>query len=1362
MVATALRPTRKRRLKIWQQNLNKSLDAQNDFLHRLNPDVYDMALIQEPHFDFRGVTRANRRWVSVTPPTHTPNQAVTRSLILVNICLPSASWTAIPIPSPDITAVQIAHETFGTLRFINVYNDCVHNNALDVMREYLRTPAAAACPVLPLRYIWAGDFNRHHPLWDEERNHHLFTSRNLELTQPLLDLLGRYRMRMPLPKGIPTLESFATGNYTRVDNVFCSPSLLSAFIQCDTDPASRPVKTDHIPIIQVLDMEVPVVEHVPRPMFRKTDWGEFRKELMQELSSLLRCEHYTSVEDVEEAIQQLDAAIQRAIQAKVPFSKPSPYWKRWYTEALDLLRKESAKLERIAYRWRFAPDHPVHEEARTSRTKFCTAVRVAKAKHWVQWLEELTASGVWKAGKFVSAEATDGSAVRMPTLQRRDPVTKAVVETAVTNEQKTEMLRKEFFPAKMEESSVPPDTVYPPPKWQWETVSDDVLRRAIARMKPYKATYPGSTPNCVFLEASNLLIPFLGPIYRSLDELGHYPQGWADILSLALRKPGKPNYADPAAHRPIVLSKGFARLYNAAKTLQCTTEAELAGIFPNNHYGGRPGRSTTDAIHMVVKIIKDAWRDGNVASVLCMDVKGAFPSVDLDRLVHDMRMRGVPVEHTDWLQRRYASRRSQISFGDFMSEPFDVDGGLDQGDPHSLFAYLVYNSRLAEIPRPQKGEAGVVYVDDDTLITVGRTFKITHKKICDITQRPEGVDDWSDTHNALFGPAKYQLLDASRRTVPHPSIMRKRIPEPRFPLKLGSHTIQSRESVKLLGVHLDRELRWKAQSASAVAKGQAWLGQFARLARPSRGIVASNMRRLYLGICVPRMLYGADIFLKAPHTSIMNPKQRERGVMKQIRTIQRRAALAITGAMSTTPTELLDMYANLLPVTHLVDKLRFGAALRLSTVPRTHPLHDAVANTRHRRTHPTSLDELMAEFPYRPEQMEKIEAVRKKPGWKSSMAVVIPSSKEAALAAEEADDAEWKVYTDGSGIDGRIGAAAVLYRHGVEVSSIRVEVGRIACHTVFEGEGVGGGIGIALLTREPEVRGKVTVVIDSQPAARATTSYLSNPSHWIWDEWHKRCRELLGRHNEVTLTLRWAPGHRDIPGNERADEEAKKAAQIGSSPIDDIPVAYRPTLPYSKSAVRQDFNTDLKAKVLAEWKKSPRYARASQYDNKLHKGSYIATSDRLPRGLAVLLLQLRTGHCPLARHLHRIKKAESPICPCCRQADETVAHYLLHCTAHTDARRELVRAGGQRTRTLSKLLGMPKLQPHLFRYIARTGRFHSVHGDLPDPPDPTRLTRNETIALLNKIKMPHRDTSLPRDADPFRAPSPPRPAPEPP
>ncbi|KAJ7633991.1 hypothetical protein B0H17DRAFT_842215, partial [Mycena rosella] len=122
-------------------------------------------------------------------------------------------------------------------------------------------------------------------------------------------------------------------------------------------------------------------------------------------------------------------------------------------------------------------------------------------------------------------------------------------------------------------------------------------------------------------------------------------------------------------------------------------------------------------------------------------------------------MRGVPVEHIEWLRHRFAERTCRLAFDDLVSESFEVDGRLDQGDPHSGSLYLVYNSPLAEIPRATQGEASVVFVDNDTLITTGCSFKATHQKIRDMVQRAGGADEWADSHNALFSPPKYQLLD---------------------------------------------------------------------------------------------------------------------------------------------------------------------------------------------------------------------------------------------------------------------------------------------------------------------------------------------------------------------------------------------------------------------------------------------------------------------------------------------------------------------------------------------------------------------------------------------------------------------------
>ncbi|KAJ7664082.1 hypothetical protein B0H17DRAFT_952326, partial [Mycena rosella] len=154
---------------------------------------------------------------------------------------------------------------------------------------------------------------------------------------------------------------------------------------------------------------------------------------------------------------------------------------------------------------------------------------------------------------MVSAELGDGAAAHLPILERKHPVSDVVVERTETNEEKAAMLREEFFPKKMAVLSVLDDPVYPPPAWQWEPLSDDVLRHMASRMKLYKATYPGSMPNCVITKTTNLLIPFVGPIFREAYNLKFHVLGWPDLMTLVLCKPGKPNYANPVVFHPIML-----------------------------------------------------------------------------------------------------------------------------------------------------------------------------------------------------------------------------------------------------------------------------------------------------------------------------------------------------------------------------------------------------------------------------------------------------------------------------------------------------------------------------------------------------------------------------------------------------------------------------------------------------------------------------------------------------------------------------------------------------------------------------------------------------------------------------------------
>lgn len=97
-----------------------------------------------------------------------------------------------------------------------------------------------------------------------------------------------------------------------------------------------------------------------------------------------------------------------------------------------------------------------------------------------------------------------------------------------------------------------------------------------------------------------------------------------------------------------------------------------------------------------------------------------------------------------------------------------------------------------------------------------------------------------------------------------------------------------------------------------------------------------------------------------------------------------------------------------------------------------HPLHKPVINPAERlvKQHPMPLHDLMHRYGIQPQNMETIKAVRQDTKWKLKITANIANSVDEALEDLENDESDVKVFMDGLGMEGRIGAAAILYRNG--------------------------------------------------------------------------------------------------------------------------------------------------------------------------------------------------------------------------------------------------------------------------------------------------------------------------------------------
>src|SRR5882672_434169 len=401
-------------LSIRQQNMNRSLVAQSDFLHQLDPNIYDMGAIQEPYLDCLHNSRATPHWFTVYPKEHYSRPEKTRVLLLVNKRIATDAWSQVDFGSSDVTAIQLSMDRSKIL-IANIYNDAEHQKGLKKTIQLTRSRLqAAAAADRAQSIIWVGDFNLHHPLWDETRNTHLFTRTNLEKVQCLIDASAKLDLQMALPKGTPTLHASATGNYTRPDNVFISSTLTDTLICCTTRPDERPARTDHFPIVTQLDTGADTQADVPQPNYRCANWDKVRKELAVRLAMLHLEEHIHSEVGFFSCLNELTCAISDTVDQHIPKTKPAPFQKRWWTRELADRRRELCKVARKAYSRRSEPEDPIHHLHRTARRAYSVLIENAKRTHWANFLGTLDEKSMWTAHQYASGDPMDGGRTHIP------------------------------------------------------------------------------------------------------------------------------------------------------------------------------------------------------------------------------------------------------------------------------------------------------------------------------------------------------------------------------------------------------------------------------------------------------------------------------------------------------------------------------------------------------------------------------------------------------------------------------------------------------------------------------------------------------------------------------------------------------------------------------------------------------------------------------------------------------------------------------------------------------------------------------------------------------------------------------------
>ena len=745
-------------INIWQQNVNKLPTCQHNLLssNKLMSMNIDILAIQEPAMINKSCSIASKEWISVYPTTHTTNPKKTRLLTLVRAQISTDSWNQLDFPLSDVMVVQLS-STWGKLTIFNIYNEGECNNTINLLTKYQKDnhrSLESSC-VGAAHQIWLGDFNRHHPYWDDPRDSRLFTNAAMGAAKALIEAVADAGLDMALPSGIPTHCHNITKCWSRLNHVFITEMSTGAVIACNVLTNHRGINTDHVPILMELNLGIAISKVKLIPNFRDVDWEEFHKTLANHLGPDQLEEQITSQRQLDERCNSLTKAIQNTIREQVPITVITPKSKHWWTKELTQMRKSVNKLGRQLYLFCDEPEHAVHNQHKEAKKSYEGNLEYNRKHHWRDWLKKVDEPDIWTANRYVTTSATDGSKDRIPVLK----VTVDGQEISVwTNSEKGNALAKGFFPPKPAVSTVPPNIEYPPQCQADIRITADQLQKQLCKLKPYKAPGPDGIPNIVLTKCAEILTARLLSIFVAMFECTLMYKPWKTFTMVVLRKPGKPRYNIPKVYRPIALLNTMWKVLTTIVADQLTFVTEKHQLLPANHFGGRPGCMTTDAMHLLANTIKASWRAGKVMSALFLDIEGAFPNAVPSRLEHNLRKHQVPSKIVEFICKMLCRRVTTLKFDGYTSEPINIDNGIGQGDPLSMGMYQYYNADLIDIlSKPE--ESAMAYVDDSVMIAIAKSFPEAHEKLLSMMMRAGGVIDWSTLHNSPLEYSKLALVD---------------------------------------------------------------------------------------------------------------------------------------------------------------------------------------------------------------------------------------------------------------------------------------------------------------------------------------------------------------------------------------------------------------------------------------------------------------------------------------------------------------------------------------------------------------------------------------------------------------------------
>nr|XP_012218828.1 PREDICTED: RNA-directed DNA polymerase from mobile element jockey-like [Linepithema humile] len=334
--------------------------------------------------------------------------------------------------------------------------------------------------------------------------------------------------------------------------------------------------------------------------------------------------------------------------------------------------------------------------------------------------------------------------------------------------------------------------------------------------------------------------------------MGYTPSAWK-LAGSFIPKAGRTSYTKAKDFRPISLTSFLL------KTLEKLVDAYLRETtlwshpLHKNQHAYRSGYFTETALHQTVAfIVKQLERKGYAVGAF-LDIEGAFNNTPHEVVCEEAARRGVPMKLVEWIWG-ILGRRVMTSLG--TAKVYGLLKALDD-----------------------RGFTAQGYADDVAILVRGPFLKT----LLELMQGAlKVVEEWCQRTGLAVNPLKTGLTVLTRKykvgTIVGPT--------------LGGVRLVPNESVKYLGVILDKKLLWEKHLCNRCKGLCQYFWMCRRTFGQTWGLKPSMIHWIYTAILRPRLTYAAVVWW----TKVQ--KKTAKVALEHVRALILRGAL---GAMVTTP-----------------------------------------------------------------------------------------------------------------------------------------------------------------------------------------------------------------------------------------------------------------------------------------------------------------------------------------------------------------------------------------------------------------------------------------------------------------------------